>query len=104
MSSPRSKQNLPTIAITLGDPAGIGPEVVAKTLRDPKLPKGFTFEVLHKKSSRGIIPGKLTRGGARQALGDLTEAAEGCLSGKYAAMVTGPVHKLSMSGAQPDFI
>ena len=44
------KKILPTIAITLGDPAGIGPEVVAKTLRDPRLPKGFRFEVLGKKS------------------------------------------------------
>ena len=44
----RLSQNklVPTIAITLGDPAGIGPEVVAKTLRDPRLPKGFRYEVL----------------------------------------------------------
>jgi 4-phospho-D-threonate 3-dehydrogenase / 4-phospho-D-erythronate 3-dehydrogenase len=27
----------PTIAITLGDPAGIGPEIVAKTLADPEI-------------------------------------------------------------------
>jgi hypothetical protein len=47
---------LPVIAITLGDPAGIGPEVIAKTLRDPRLPKGFRFVVLGKKSGRGIHP------------------------------------------------
>ena len=56
---------LPTIAITLGDPSGIGPEVVAKTLRDPRLPKGFRYEVLGRKSGRGIHPGKLSRTSAR---------------------------------------
>jgi 4-hydroxythreonine-4-phosphate dehydrogenase len=29
--------NLPTIAITMGDPGGIGPEIIAKALADPSL-------------------------------------------------------------------
>ena len=29
--------NKPTIAITMGDPAGIGPEIVARALGDPKV-------------------------------------------------------------------
>jgi 4-hydroxythreonine-4-phosphate dehydrogenase len=95
---------LPTIAITLGDPSGIGPEVVAKTLRDPRLPKGFRYEVLGKKSGRGIHPGKLSRTAARAALNALEDAAIGCLDGRYAAMVTGPVHKLAISRIQPDFV
>ena len=94
--------SLPTIAITLGDPAGIGPEVAAKTLRDPRLPKGFRFQVLGE--TRGAKPGKLTRAGARSALKALTEAAEGCRSGKFAAMVTGPVHKEALARIQPDFV
>jgi 4-hydroxy-L-threonine phosphate dehydrogenase PdxA len=93
---------LHTIAITLGDPAGVGPEVVAKTLRDPRLPKGFRFQVLGE--ARDAKPGKLTRTGARVALKALTEAAEGCRSGKFAAMVTGPVHKEALARIQPDFV
>jgi len=92
----------PTIAITLGDPAGIGPEVVAKMLRDPRLPKGFRFEVLG--DTRGAKPGKLTRTGARSALKALTDAAQGCRTGKYAAMVTGPVHKEALARIEPDFV
>ena len=92
----------PTIAITLGDPAGIGPEVVAKTLRDPRLPKGFRFEVLGETGD--VKPGKLTRAGARSALKALAEAAQGCRSGKNAAMVTGPVHKEALARIQPDFV
>jgi 4-hydroxythreonine-4-phosphate dehydrogenase len=94
----------PIIAITLGDPAGIGPEVVAKTLRDPRLPKGFRYEVLGKKAGRGITPGKLSRTSARSAIEALEEAATGCLSGQYAAMVTGPVHKLAISRLPYDFV
>ena len=29
--------DIPKIAVTLGDPAGIGPEVIIKALRDPDL-------------------------------------------------------------------
>jgi len=98
------KKIIPTIAITLGDSAGIGSEVVAKTLRDPRLPKGFRFEVLGAKSGKGIHPGKLTRTSARVALKALHEAAQGCLSGRFAAMVTGPVQKESIAQLQRDFI
>ena len=41
--TPMPAKSLPLIALTLGDPAGIGPEIIAKTLRDPRLPKGFRF-------------------------------------------------------------
>src|SRR5471030_2580821 len=98
------KKNIHLIAITLGDPAGIGPEIVAKTLRDPRLPKGFRFEVLGKESGRGIKPGKLSRTAARSALNALEEAVQGCLNGRFAAMVTGPVHKLAISRLQSDFV
>ena len=97
------RQKKTPIAITLGDLAGIGPEIVAKTLRDPRLPKGFRFEVLGIKKGKGIQPGKLTRASARAALKALKDAAQGCLSGKYAAMVTGPVHKLAIARLQSDF-
>jgi 4-hydroxythreonine-4-phosphate dehydrogenase len=104
MSFDHPKKIVPTIAITLGDPAGIGPEVVAKTLRDPRLPRGFHFEVLGTKSGRGVHPGKLTKTSARGALNALEEAARGCLQGKFAAMVTGPVHKESIAYFRRDFV
>jgi 4-hydroxythreonine-4-phosphate dehydrogenase len=97
-------RTLSTIAITLGDPAGIGAEVVAKTLRDPSLPKGFRFEVLGKENGRGIQRGKLSRTGTRSAMSALEEAAQGCLDSRFAAMVTGPVHKEAIARIQPDFV
>ena len=92
----------PTVALTLGEPAGIGPEVIAKTLRDPRLPRGFRYEVLG--DAHTAKPGKLTRTGARTALRALAEAAAGCRTGKYAAMVTGPVQKEALAQIQPDFV
>jgi 4-hydroxythreonine-4-phosphate dehydrogenase len=80
------------IAITLGDPAGIGPEIVAKTLRDPRLPKGFRFEVIG--SATGITPGKCTRRSAKIALDAL----------RIAAMVTGPVNKEAIDAIAPGFV
>lgn len=96
------KKIVPTIAITLGDPAGIGPEIIAKTLRDPRLPRGFRFEVLG--TAKGIRPGKLTDVSARIALKALDEAAQGCQEGRFAAMVTGPVQKESIARLRLDFV
>ena len=94
----------PILAATMGDPAGIGPEVVAKTLRDPHLPRGFRFEVLGHATGRGIQPGKLSRTSARSALKALENAVQGCLDGRFAAMVTGPVHKLAIARLPYDFV
>jgi 4-hydroxythreonine-4-phosphate dehydrogenase len=104
MPPSHAKKIIPVIAITLGDPAGVGPEVVAKTLRDPRLPRGFRFELLGKKEGPGIRPGRLTKTSARVALKALDEAAQGCLTGKYAAMVTGPVHKEALAAIRRDFV
>jgi 4-hydroxythreonine-4-phosphate dehydrogenase len=103
MPSPAQK-TLPAIALTIGEPAGIGPEVIAQTLRDPRLPKGFRFEVLGAEKAHSIAPGKLTRASARIALAALEEAAQGCRNGRFAAMVTGPVHKEALARIAPDFV
>jgi 4-hydroxythreonine-4-phosphate dehydrogenase len=92
------------IAITLGDPAGIGPEVVHKTLRDPRLPRGVRFEVIGTDTGRGIHPGRCTIASARAALRALQIAAQGCLEGRFAAMVTGPVNKEAIVALQSDFV
>ncbi len=93
---------LPVIALTLGDPAGIGPEVIAKTLRDPRLPRGFRYQVLGRREK--IRPGKSTRASARIALDALEAAVRGCCERRFAAMVTGPVQKETVAQIQPGFV
>jgi 4-hydroxythreonine-4-phosphate dehydrogenase len=67
------------LAVTLGDPAGIGPEIVDKALRE-----SFDADVALLGSRSG---------GAREALAAIDEAADLALAGKVDAVVTAPVSK-----------
>ena len=99
-----SSTTQPVIAITRGDPAGIGPEIVRSALRNPRLPRGFRYEVLGLEKGPGIVPGRVTKASARAALSALKEAAAGCRSGRFAAMVTGPVQKETLAQVHPGFV
>lgn len=103
------------IAITAGEPAGIGPDLIIQlshqkkilnnilVIADPELlreraeqlqlpfPKNLNiFPVSLKKKS---VPGKLNPANASYVLKTLEIAAQGCLEKKFSAIVTGPVHK-----------
>jgi 4-hydroxythreonine-4-phosphate dehydrogenase len=102
----------PPIAITAGDPAGIGPEITAawlasnpalasetvaigcaawtSTLRSPSLAVG---DRNHRPN-----PGRPEPEGQRIALAAMEEAAEGVKEGRYRAVVTGPVSKEGLAG------
>jgi 4-hydroxythreonine-4-phosphate dehydrogenase len=90
---------MPTIGITLGDVAGIGPEVVAKALASRKLPAGFEFEIILEDEVPRVRPGRLSTTAARFAIRSLEAGLHGIRSGRYCALVTGPVHKTSLSRA-----
>ena len=120
--------NVPRIAISTGDPAGIGPEVTLKALSDPNLPAlglwiviGDTAVLHEVETQTGLslrrIPnarlldlkqiaapppaqGKLSAAAGRAALAYIRTATELCLGGKADAMVTAPVNKegITLSG------
>ena len=73
----------PRIGITLGDVAGIGPEIVAKALRSGKLDKSFDYEVI----------GNARTKRRQDAYDWLVVGAQRCLWGDLAALVTAPVTK-----------
>jgi len=81
------------IAVTLGDPAGIGPEVIDSALRSSALNTSVPFEIIGKPSGK---PGTPNDAGARQALEAMDAAAEGLRTGRYSGVVTGPIHKARM--------
>ncbi len=81
----------PTIGITTGDPAGIGPEVIRAALASRDLPGDFEFEIVGEMS--GHKPGSPTAESARSAVDALETAAKNLLSGKWQGVVTGPVSK-----------
>jgi 4-hydroxythreonine-4-phosphate dehydrogenase len=82
---------VPEILITLGDPAGIGPEVIDAALNSGQLPAGFDFRVIGDRSAGN--PGKPTRESAQAALNALEESARLLRETDAAAVVTGPVSK-----------
>lgn len=103
----------PTIAITSGEPAGIGPDLcvlLAKekfaanlvVLGDRDLLAsratilGVDISALPIDATPAAAPaiaGKLNATNSRYVLKLLDRAIEGCRSGEFAAMVTAPVHK-----------
>ncbi|MEM7672220.1 MAG: 4-hydroxythreonine-4-phosphate dehydrogenase PdxA [Verrucomicrobiota bacterium] len=102
------------IAITCGDPAGVGPEVIASWVKGhPEWHSQICLVGPHHwlRQNRGthqvdilpqgdpefiIQPGNPSREGAKIARDALFAAASGTQSGKFKAVVTGPTSKLWM--------
>ena len=82
------------IGITLGDAAGVGPEVIRAALESGRLDRDFTYRVLG--SAEGATPGEPSPETARNALAALEEAARLARDGEIDAVVTGPIHKARM--------
>ncbi|KAB2641771.1 MAG: 4-hydroxythreonine-4-phosphate dehydrogenase PdxA [Verrucomicrobia bacterium] len=82
---------MPRILITLGDPAGIGPEVIDMALASGALPAGFEFEILGDRRAGTL--GKPDARSAQAALDALHQAAERLTCHTADAVVTGPVSK-----------
>jgi len=79
------------IGITLGDAAGIGPEVVEAALGSGKLDADYEYRVIGERGeTRAGVP---TPASARAAIAALEEAARLGNTGEIAAVVTGPISK-----------
>jgi 4-hydroxythreonine-4-phosphate dehydrogenase len=106
-------ESAPAIAVTSGEPAGIGPEIclrlaqrewparlvvlgdrdlLAARARRLGLDPG-RIEIRHVPLQKSAVAGRLDPANARYVLNILDVALAGCVSGEYAAMVTAPVHK-----------
>jgi 4-hydroxythreonine-4-phosphate dehydrogenase len=121
--------NTDRVAITPGEPAGIGPDlVVALSQRDwpvelvvcaspdllreraallnhplqllpyqpdsaPRPQKAGTLTVCEIPLHAPVTPGQLDVANGQYVTDTLARACDGCLSGEFAALVTGPVHK-----------
>src|SRR5207248_7522382 len=83
------------VGITLGDPAGIGPEIVRAAIDSGRLPQGVEYQCIGELA--GSIPGKPTPESASAALAALEQAAELVGAGEINAIVTGPIHRARMA-------
>jgi 4-hydroxythreonine-4-phosphate dehydrogenase len=91
MSRRRTK---PRIGITLGDCAGIGPEIVDLALKSDRLARAADYQIIGKYPD--CAPGHPTAETARAAAAALEEAVTLARRGELDAIVTGPVHKARM--------
>jgi 4-hydroxythreonine-4-phosphate dehydrogenase len=91
MSTSKTK---PRIGITLGDCAGIGPEIVELALKSGRIPDSTEYLVLGRQPN--CKPGVPTPETARAAAVALEEAVTLARRGELQAIVTGPVHKARM--------
>src|SRR5437660_6660215 len=84
----------PRIGITLGDCAGIGPEIVELALKSGRVPDSTKYVVLGRQPN--CKPGVPTPHIARAAAAALEEAVTLAPRGDLEAIVTGPVHKAGL--------
>ena len=104
---------LPSIAITSGEPAGIGPDICVMlsqhkikaditiigdveilAARAKQLKLSFdTAKVHHTPAAAPVLAGKLNVQNSQYVLNTLTRAMDGCINGEFDAIVTAPVHK-----------
>jgi 4-hydroxythreonine-4-phosphate dehydrogenase len=99
----------PVVALTSGEPAGIGPELCVRIAREAR---GAQLAVIgdrallagcrrieHVPLERPAVPGRLDPANAPYVLAVLDRAIRGCLDGEFDAMVTAPVQKSVINDA-----
>src|SRR5213075_420180 len=84
----------PRVGITLGDCAGIGPEIVDLALKADRVPKSAEYKIVGNYPDCSL--GQPTIETAHAAAAALEEAVTLARRGELDAIVTGPVHKARM--------
>jgi len=125
---------LPRLALTAGEPAGVGPELLVRLAATPlaaslvaitdrallqraasrcgiavelvdddggtqSVRRPGTLCVRHIPLAIDEVPGRPDSRNARHVLDTLAEAADGCMAGRYDAVVTAPLQKSSINDA-----
>lgn len=89
----------PRVAITCGDPAGIGPEIAQKAANDPRVRDVCEPVVYGPPAGARYTPGELSAEAGQAAYDTLCEAVKDAQSGVVAAVATAPVNKLAFARA-----
>ena len=88
---------LPRIAITVGDPAGIGPEIAGKAAADPRV-QDVCEPIVYGPPDRAVFPiGAPSADTGRAAYDAIVRAAGDVRAGRAAALATGPISKQALA-------
>ena len=88
--------SLPVIAVTVGDPSGIGPEVAVKAARDPRIVAVCRPQLYGPYAADDLArfpPGQVSADSGRAAYQAIVQAVEDARHGRVAAIATAPVNK-----------
>jgi len=87
------------VAITAGDPAGIGPEIARKAADDPRVRAVCEPVIYGPPAGASFEPGVLSADAGRAAYDSICAAVHDAMEGRVAAIATAPVNKLAFSRA-----
>ena len=83
----------PRVAVTSGDPAGIGPEIAARAAGDPAVLALCDPLVYAPPANASFTPGRLSADAGRAAYDVLVRAVDAAMRGEVDAIATAPVNK-----------
>jgi len=83
----------PRVAITAGDPAGIGPEIAARAAADPSVLDVCEPIIYGASNGQSFAPGQLSADAGRSAYDAIVRAVEDAQQKKMDAIATAPINK-----------
>ena len=89
----------PRIAITAGDPAGIGPEIADKAARDPRVLDACEPVVYAEAPIEPFAIGEVSAAAGRAAYDTILRAVEDARVGRVQAIATAPINKAAFARA-----
>jgi 4-hydroxythreonine-4-phosphate dehydrogenase len=89
----------PRIALTAGDPAGIGPEICEKASADPRVRASCEPVIYGPPADVAFPPGELSASAGRAAYDAICAAVRDAQSGVVDGIATAPVNKLAFAHA-----
>ena len=93
---------LPTIAVTAGDPSGIGPEIAVKAIRDPRVVAVCRPIIYgpHSADDLAAFPaGRVDAAAGQTAFLAIVQATADAMAGRVRAIVTAPISKEALAAA-----
>jgi 4-hydroxythreonine-4-phosphate dehydrogenase len=84
---------LPRVAITVGDPAGIGPEIAHRAAADPRVLEVCDPTLVEPPPGVAVAPGRVSAAAGHAAYDVVVRAVEAARNGDVDAIATAPVSK-----------
>src|SRR5262245_64061904 len=90
---------LPRVAITAGDPAGIGPEIAEKAAHDPRVRDVCAPVLVPAETTTPIRMGEVSAEAGKAAYDAIVRAVAAARAGEVDAIATAPINKLAFARA-----